>query len=257
MMTTTVPTRLLAAAGFALLLHAPYVVAVAAQQQPCPENKPLEGAWKGTPLHEAIRRNDAAAAGRLMTAATVNELDSFGNTPLIAALTPVAALEPAGVLSPAKTRARMNAELKARQTIVSALLSKGASAQQPGARGNTPLIQLAAGAGFPPVVDRRFAEAFLTQQPPRQEVTSTVNAQDDFGVTALMMAARRGSKDLVTLLLSKGADRNIRNCHGETAASLAKFGGHAALAEMLAGDGSGGAAGSGSSNGVGARAKKK
>jgi ankyrin repeat protein len=48
-----------------------------------------------------------------------------------------------------------------------------------------------------------------------------------------MLAARRGKTDLVKLLLSKGADPKAKNCHGETAASLALFGGYRALAEQL------------------------
>ncbi len=48
-----------------------------------------------------------------------------------------------------------------------------------------------------------------------------------------MFAARRGKKDLVRLLLSKQADPAMKNCNGEDAASLAKAGGHTALAEEL------------------------
>jgi hypothetical protein len=83
-----------------------------------------EGVWKGTPLHDAIRRNDAGAAQRSITAATVNERDSFGNPPLVAALTPAASLEPAGVLSADKARARIQAENNTRQAIVSALFAR-------------------------------------------------------------------------------------------------------------------------------------
>jgi ankyrin repeat protein len=209
-----------------LLLFVAFASALAAIAQPCPEVKLHEGAWRGSPLHDAIRRNDAVAAQRLMTAATVNERDSFGNTPLVAALTPAASLEPAGVLSTDKARARMQAENSARQAIVSALLAKGAAVNEPGARGATPLMQLA-GWGYSPVADRRLAEQFL-------RLEASVNARDDFGSTALMLAARRGKVDLVKLLLAKGADPKIENCHGETAASLAHSGGYAALARQLA-----------------------
>ena len=209
-----------------LLLCVVLISAMAAMAQPCPEVKLQEGPWKGTPLHEAIRRNDAAAAQRLMTAAALNQRDSFGNTPLVAALTPAASLEPAGVLSEGKARARIQAENTARQAIVAALLAKGAAVNEPGAGGSTPLIQLA-GWGYSPATDRRLAGQFL-------RLGANVIARDDFGTTALMLAARRGKMDLVELLISKGADPKAKNCHGETAASLARSGGYPAVAQRLA-----------------------
>jgi ankyrin repeat protein len=192
---------------------------------PCPEAKIPQGPWTGSALHQAIRHNDVKAARRLMTAATVNERDSFGNTPLVAALTPSASLEPAGVVDGRKAQALIQAELTARQAIVSALLAKGASAKEPGAGGVQPLMQLAAW-GYSASVDRRLAQQLIDR-------AADVNAADESGTTALMLAARRGKKDLVKLLLSKHADPVINNCHGEDAASLAKVGGFPALAEEL------------------------
>jgi hypothetical protein len=127
-----------------LVVFMSFMSTLGAIAQPCPDVKIQAGAWKGTPLHNAIRRDDAGAARRFMTAATVNERDSFGNTPLVAALTPAASLEPAAVLSADKARARIQAENNARRAIVSALLTKGAAVNEPGARGITPLLQLAA-----------------------------------------------------------------------------------------------------------------
>jgi len=48
-----------------------------------------------------------------------------------------------------------------------------------------------------------------------------------------MLAARRGKTALVKVLLSKGADAGLKNCHGDSAASLAQFGGHPTLAQAL------------------------
>jgi ankyrin repeat protein len=93
---------------------------------------------------------------------------------------------------------------------------------EPGARGNTPLMQLT-GSGYAPAVEYRLVEQMV-------RLGADVNARDDFGTTALRLAAHRGKTDLVHLLLSMGADPRVVNCHGVTAASLAQFGGHAALA---------------------------
>ena len=209
------------------LLFALLACALGTPAQACPEVSPSAIVdWRGTPLHDAIRHNDVGAFGRLLSAATVNEPDSRGNTPLVAALTPAAVLEPAGVVSMEVARARIAAENAARQTMVAELLAKGAAVNQSGVNGSTPLMQLAAW-GFSAAVDRRLAEALL-------RLGEDVNAEDQFGSTALMLAARRGKMDLVKLLLAKGANHRIKNCHGETASSLARFGGYSAVAAVLA-----------------------
>jgi ankyrin repeat protein len=198
---------------------------LAADTRACPEFKLPQGPWAGSALHQAIRHNDVKAARRLMNTATVNERDSFGDTPLLAALTRSEPMEPAGIVDARKMEALIQAEFTAHQAIVSALLAKGASATATGRDGTQPLIQLAAW-GFSPPVDRRFAQQLLDRG-------ANVNATDDSGTTALMFAAGRGKKDLVKLLLSKQADPAIKNCHGQDAASLAKASGHTALAEEL------------------------
>jgi ankyrin repeat protein len=183
--------------------------------QPCPEANTQAGAWKGTPLHEAIRRNDLGAARRLISPTTVNERDSFGNTPLVTALTPTASLEPAGALNADRARALIQAENKTRQAIVSSLLDEGAAVNDRGASGITPLMQLA-GWGYSPSVDRRLMEQFV-------RLGADVNARNDVGATALMLAASRGKIDLVKLLLSKGANPDkADSAAGYTARDYAK-----------------------------------
>ena len=197
---------------------------LAAGSGTCPEAKIPESPWVGTPLHQAIRHNDVRTARRLMTAATVNERDSFGNTPLVAALTPSASLEPAGVVDASKAQTLIQAERTARQAIVSALLAKEHPQTSLVLRG--PTADAAGCLGISPSVDVGWRSNSWIEG-------RTVNAADDSGTTALMLAARRGKKELVSLLLSKRADPAIKNCHDD-AASLAKFGGFPALAEKLA-----------------------
>lgn len=202
------------------------LAALAVAAQPCPEAKIQSGPWKGTPLHDAIRHNDVPVARRLMTPVTVNQRDSFGNTPLIAALSPMASIEPAGIQNPESVQREVAIENKARQAIVFALLAKGATADHRSATGTTPLMQLAA-FGYSPEIDRRVAGLLLRSK-------SDVNAKDDLGVTALMLAAGRGKTGLVKFLLSHGADPQISNCRTETAASYAQAGGYLDLSRELA-----------------------
>lgn len=48
------------------------------------------------------------------------------------------------------------------------------------------------------------------------------NIQDGTGMTALMYAAQAGLRGTVEELLAHGANRNVRNAYGQTAADLAK-----------------------------------
>lgn len=60
-----------------------------------------------------------------------------------------------------------------------------------------------------------------------------VNATDDDGDTALMHAADEGNNAVVRLLLDAGADINIRNKEGETAFDIANEEGHTEIMELL------------------------
>jgi ankyrin repeat protein len=214
--------RLLAA----LLIGAISIGAAAAIAQTCPGAKPPPpDGWKGSPLHQAIRRNDTVAANRLIDAGSVNERDNYGNTPLVAALTPDELLEPAGAVSAHQSMRNIRTENQRRRAIVTALIAHGAAVGEPGADGNTPLMQVAAW-GYSPAADRQIAETLL-------RLGADVNARNDFGATALMLAAHRGKLGLVTALLAQGADRSIKNCRGESALTLAQQGGHHAVVALL------------------------
>ena len=61
-----------------------------------------------------------------------------------------------------------------------------------------------------------------------------VNAANDGGWTALMLAADGGHAAVVTALLAyPGVDVNAANAHGRTARALAKARGHARIASLL------------------------
>jgi ankyrin repeat protein len=181
--------------------------------QSCPEIETKQpAAWSGTPLHEAIIADDVDRSRRLISAATVNVPDAYGNPPLVLALELPEMGEPAGIVSDGKRRALILTQAKARETIASALISGGADVNAPGAYGITPLMNLV-GVGFTPDAEFRLARQLL-------KAGANVDARDDFGSTALLIAAQRARSKLVGLLLSAGADPNITNCRGEAAASL-------------------------------------
>jgi ankyrin repeat protein len=60
-----------------------------------------------------------------------------------------------------------------------------------------------------------------------------VNARQQQGWTPLHGAAQSGDRDLVKLLLAKGADREARADTGQTALDLAMTHGHGAVAALL------------------------
>jgi ankyrin repeat protein len=62
---------------------------------------------------------------------------------------------------------------------------------------------------------------------------SPVDAAQQGGLTALHSAAHNGELSIVEMLLSRGADRNIVDSTGKSAAQHARDGGHAALASLL------------------------
>ena len=52
-------------------------------------------------------------------------------------------------------------------------------------------------------------------------------------LTALMWAAGQGQADAVKLLLSRGADRGLKDDRSLTALEMARQGGHVAVVELL------------------------
>ncbi|MHC4435311.1 MAG: ankyrin repeat domain-containing protein, partial [Planctomycetota bacterium] len=64
-----------------------------------------------------------------------------------------------------------------------------------------------------------------------------LNAKDSQGRTALYLAAERGNKELLELLIKKGADVNVATMRGENAFSLAKSRGNTEMVDLLAKNG--------------------
>ena len=60
-----------------------------------------------------------------------------------------------------------------------------------------------------------------------------VDAVYENKLTALMWAAGQGQADAVKLLLSRGADRGLKDDRGLTALEMARQGGHGAVAGLL------------------------
>jgi ankyrin repeat protein len=60
-----------------------------------------------------------------------------------------------------------------------------------------------------------------------------IDAHDDAGHTALMLAAANGHADVVRVLLANGARRDLRDHNGQTAASLAKKAHRAEVEKLL------------------------
>jgi ankyrin repeat protein len=60
-----------------------------------------------------------------------------------------------------------------------------------------------------------------------------INNKDNNGYTALMIASENGHKEVVELLLNKGANINYKNDDGYTALMLASAKGHKNIVELL------------------------
>jgi hypothetical protein len=60
-----------------------------------------------------------------------------------------------------------------------------------------------------------------------------INARNEDGSTTLMWAASTGQAETVKYLLEKGADKGIKDKHGDTAYSLALSNGYPEIAALL------------------------
>ncbi len=221
------------------------------------------------PLAYAARGGHAALVARLLAeGAAIDARDLAGATALYAAAqaerpATVAALLAKGADPNLTGRSDVSplaaAAFRGNDRIVELLLSRGADADHVDATGKTPLIYAAA-RGFALVVRRLLDAGADTEARYGNDLTAlmwsaghedgvgaaaavavvellvargaVIDAADNRGRTALMIAAERGDAAVVETLILRGADRALRDMAGKTARDLAASD---AVRETLAG----------------------
>lgn len=186
-----------------------------------------------TPLHVAVELNDARMVKSLLQlGANVNARDRSGATPtfLAAENGKIEALD--ALMSSENVDARIAnsagetplyiSALRGHLSVVSILLehfrAQNISWYDPHmyTDGWTPLMAAA-------VADHdKVANLLLQAAIMSGGLQAFLNAANRYGQTALHIAARRGFKNFIALLISKGADPQVRDCYGLTAFEVAK-----------------------------------
>ena len=210
------------------------------------------------PLAHAARGGHAALVARFLAeGAAIDARDLSGATALYAAAeaerpATVAALLANGADPNLTGRSSVSplaaAAFRGNDRIVELLLSRGADPDHVDATGKTPVIYAAA-RGFAPIVRRLLDAGADAKARYGNDLTAlmwaaghedgvgtaaavavvelliargaAVDAADNRGRTALMIAAERGDADAVEILLMRGADRTLRDRAGKTACDLA------------------------------------
>lgn len=176
----------------------------------------------------AVKRNDGGTVTELLQRGfDPNTPDPSGKTALVIALQEESyAVAEAlmarpdlnvNLLNPAGESALMMAALRGNLAWCERLLARGASVNKPGW---SPLHYAATGP------DPKIVKLLL-------ERGAVVDAESPDKTTPLMMAARYGKEESVTLLLARGADPKRTNARNMNAADFARGGGRDWLAERL------------------------
>ena len=116
----------------------------------------------------------------------------------------------------------LTASLAADLTVMRLLLKHGADPNIGTFEGTTPLM---AAAGVNWVYDQTFDEgpaARLEAVKLCHQLGNDVNAVNSMGLTALMGAANRGSDDIITFLVEKGAKLDVKDKEGRSALTWAE-----------------------------------
>ena len=184
-----------------------------------------------TPLMQAAQRADVPAIRALLKAgAEVNARNKTGGTALMyAALSGDAStvrllLQNGAEINAAATNgwtALMIASVGDYESVIQALVESGADVNQVDVYGWTPLMRA--------IYEQRGSAAKALLAVPALKV----NAQNEYGATALHYAAAAGNVDLVRLLLKRGASERARDTAGHTPAMRATEMGHPELETLL------------------------
>jgi ankyrin repeat protein len=116
----------------------------------------------------------------------------------------------------------LTAALAADLTVMRLLLKHGADPKVATFEGTTPLM---AAAGVNWVYDQTFDEGAAARLEAVKlcfDLGNDVNAINSMGLTALMGAANRGSDDIISFLVEKGAKLDIKDKEGRTALTWAE-----------------------------------
>lgn len=116
----------------------------------------------------------------------------------------------------------MYAVAQGHDAVVQLLLENGASPNVQSHTGISPLILLSAQKKEQPTIAARLINA-----------GARINHTDIEGYTALMAASFQNHENLVLLLHSKGANKNLKNKKGQTAYDIANSRGNRKIAQFL------------------------
>lgn len=165
--------------------------------------------------HTALMEADSAEYVRLLTAsgAQLNAKDSEGKTAL------------------------MHAVRRGDVQVVEALLQAGVDTTVRDAKGDTALMHaLEQVRSYGPEEAKRITKLRIQSAPLLLRADSgDVNAQNENGETLLMRAVRLGETEIVKTLLARGADVNVTDVFGESAAVIAYENDFVTIQELLKG----------------------
>jgi len=137
---------------------------------------------QGTPLHAALENSDSKNAKEFIErGADVNAINSNGNTPVLIAANSC-------------------------PEVIYDLVKKNALLDKPNAQGITSLHVLLKKKNI------HLAQSFIN-------AGVNVNAQDENGISPLMIAAQNDLSEIFILLLQKGADHTLKDVHGQDCTS--------------------------------------